>query len=154
MLSACAWSRTPSASRVRTNTITSVAIDPATWTKSARASRIARAGADLTGVSSSSRTGTTRPTSASQSTDASANQGRKNAAGTKARVPTASAATQRQSGARFPAARTQAAAYATVKNGADATRTTIRPVSDASVASWSATASGSPSGSESQNRRP
>jgi hypothetical protein len=69
-------------------------------------------------------------------------------------MPTASAAAHRRGDGRSPEASTQATAYATVKSGANTARTTIRPASVASVASWSASATGSPSASETQKRRP
>jgi hypothetical protein len=80
--------------------------------------------------------GTASPISASQKTPASANHGKRSAAGTKTSEPTTIATTQDRSGTGAPVAIRVAYAYPAAKIGAAATRTSPTPTREMPAVSW------------------
>ena len=104
---------------------TSVASPPIACTMSPRATSTDRLRAPPGPRPSRIEAGTTNPNSASQTTAANENQGRRNAAGRNTSEPTPIAVTHaRRTGAR-PETRALAQAYEAAKNGAASANTTI-----------------------------
>ncbi len=146
-LSACERSTSASAVRVRTKSAAKVTNDPAACRYPARASSSERRTESTTPRRSAIAAGTERPTRASQKTLASANQGKKSAAGRKTAVPTSRATSHERAGARTRSARLVAYANASVKKGAATRSTTMATSRLLPTVSWFATATIRPSGS-------
>jgi len=146
-LSACERSTSASAVRVSTKSAANVTKEPAACRYPARASSSDRRTESTAPRRSAIATGTERPTSASQKTLASANHGKKSAAGRNTIVPTSRATSHERAGGRTPSASLVAYAYASVKNGAATSSTTIAASRLLPTVSWFATATTSPSGS-------
>ena len=99
-------------------------------------------------------TGTQSPTSASQSTLASANHGNTSAPGRNTAVPTMSATSQERSGVGRRAPRCAAYAKASAKIGAATTRMSETATLERSIVIWFTVETTIPRGSAATNREP